>query len=133
MTLTWSEVNQRQWPIPLPKSITLDYLRSELLTLGAEYVWIDVVCLRQRSTVDHLEQLKKEEWRLDVPTIGNIYRAAKKIVRYFNGLGVCFSNGGWDDLRHWLQRAWTLQEIADEKILQSMVASHGVGVGAVSF
>ena len=45
-------------------------------------------------------------------TIGNVYRAATKIVCYFNGLGVRFSNDGWDDSRHWLQRAWTLQEIA---------------------
>ena len=110
----WTTINQRQWPVPLPKNISIDYLRSELLTLGAEYVWIDVVCLRQQSEVDDLEQLRKEEWKLDVPTIGNIYRAAAKIVRYFNGLGVCFSNDGWDDSRHWLQRAWTLQEIANE-------------------
>ena len=35
-------------------------------------------------------------------------------MRYFNGLGVCFSSNGWDNPRHWLQRAWTLQEIAAE-------------------
>ena len=33
---------------------------------------------------------------------------------YFNGLGVRFSSTGWDDPRHWLRRAWTLQEIANE-------------------
>ena len=114
MSPTWTAVNHHEWPIPLPESITLDKLRSELLTLGAEYVWIDVVCLRQQSSDHYFEQLRKEDWRLDVPTIGNIYRAAAKIVRYFNGLGVCFSNDGWDDSRHWLQRAWTLQEIAAE-------------------
>ena len=27
---------------------------------------------------------------------------------------VRFSNQDWDGPRHWLQRAWTLQEIADE-------------------
>ena len=110
----WTAMNQHQWPVPLPQSISLDYLRSELLTLGAEYVWIDVVCLRQQSDIDYFEQLRQDEWKLDVPTIGNIYRAAANIVRYFNGLGVCFSNKGWDDPRHWLQRAWTLQEIANE-------------------
>ena len=107
-------VNQHQWPVPIPRDISLDYLRSELLALGAEYVWIDVVCLRQRSEVDFLERLRQEEWKLDVPTIGNIYRAAAHIVRYFNGLGIRFNNNGWDDKRHWLQRAWTLQEIATE-------------------
>ena len=114
MSPTWTAVNQHQWPIPLPKDITLDKLRSELLTLGAEYIWIDVVCLRQQGSDPNSEQLRKEEWRLDVPTIGNVYRAAARIVCYFNGLGIRFSNEGWDDPRHWLQRAWTLQEITAE-------------------
>ena len=113
MSPVWTAINEYQWPVPLPKSTSFEHLRSELLTLGAEYVWIDVLCLRQQSGVDFLDRLK-EEWKLDVPTIGNIYRAAENIVRYFNGLGVCFSNEGWDNERHWLQRAWTLQEIANE-------------------
>ena len=107
-------INQHQWPIPLPKGISLDYLRCELLSLGAEYIWLDVACLRQHSEVSSHDQIKQMEWKLDVPTIGNIYRTAAKIVRYFNGLGVRFSKNGWDDQRHWLQRAWTLQEIATE-------------------
>ena len=114
MSPTRSAINQYQWPVPLPKDISLEYLRSELLALGAEYIWIDVLCLRQQGEVG-FEQLRKEEWKLDVPTIGNIYRAAANIVRYFNGLGVRFSNSGWDNPRHWLLRAWTLQEIAAEK------------------
>ena len=73
-----------------------------------------MVCLWQRSEVNYLEQIRQEEWKLDVPTIGNIYRKATKIVRYFNGLGVRFSSNSWDDSRHWLQRAWTLQEITTE-------------------
>ena len=115
MTPVSTAINQFQWPVPLPKNITLEYLRSELLALGAEYIWLDVICLRQKSEVDSLEQLRQQEWKLDVPTIGNTYRAAAKIVRYFNGLGVPFSNDGWDGSRHWLCRAWTLQEIASEK------------------
>ena len=114
MSPVWTPINQYQWPVPLPGNISLEYLRSELLTLGAEYVWIDVLCLRQQSEDDSLEQLRQAEWKLDVPTIGNVYRAAANIVRYFNGLGVPFSNEDWDGPRHWLQRAWTLQEIADE-------------------
>ena len=114
MSPIWTAINQQQWPVPLPKDISLESIRSELLTLGAEYVWIDVLCLRQKCKVDHLEKLRVEEWKLDVPTIGNVYRAAANIVRYFNGLGVRFSNQDWDGPRHWLQRAWTLQEIADE-------------------
>ena len=133
MSSVSTPINQHQWPVPLPKNITLDDLRTELLALGAEYIWLDVICLRQKTEVDFLEQLKQQgwkldvdsevvsrenlrqqEWKLDVPTIGNIYRAATKIVRYFNGLGIRFSNHGWDDPRHWLQRAWTLQEITTE-------------------
>ena len=60
---------------------------------------------------------RREERKLNVPTIGNIYRATAKIVRYFNGLGVRFSNHGCNDSRHWLQRAWTLQEIANESTI----------------
>ena len=114
MSPVWTAINQYQWPVPLPKDVSLESLRSELLTFGAEYIWIDVLCLRQESEVDYLETLRVEEWKLDVPTIGNVYRVATNIVRYFNGLGVRFSNQGWDAPRHWLQRAWTLQEIADE-------------------
>ena len=116
MSPVWTAINQNQWPVLLPKGISLDYLRAELLNFGAEYIWVDVVCLRQQSEVNYLEQLRREEWKLDFPTIGNIYCAAAHIIRYFNGLGVHFSSNGWDDKRHWLQRAWTLQEIAAEKI-----------------
>ena len=114
MSSEQTTINQHQWPVPLPKGITMKFLRSELLTLGAEYVWIDVVCLRQRSDDDYLERVRTDEWKLDVPTIGNIYRRAARIMRYFNGLGIGFSKRGWDNPRHWLQRAWTLQEIASE-------------------
>ena len=114
MSPVWTAINQYQWPVPCPKGITLDNLRTELLAFGAEYVWLDIICLRQQSEVECLERLRRKEWRLDVPTIGNIYRAATNIVRYFNGLGISFSSKGWDEPRHWLQRAWTLQEIAAE-------------------
>ena len=56
-----------------------------------------MVCLRQQIEDDNLKQLRQEEWKLDIPTIGNIYRAAARIIRYFNGLRVCFSNNNWDD------------------------------------
>src|SRR5437868_13980172 len=51
-------INQHQWPIPLPNPITLDHLRSELLTHAAEYIWLDVVCLRQQGGVGSNDQLK---------------------------------------------------------------------------
>ncbi|KAF8448229.1 hypothetical protein BGX38DRAFT_1190210 [Terfezia claveryi] len=108
-----TSINQYQWPTPLPRSLDLDHgVRRELLSKGAEYVWLDVLCLRQSSTAN--DKTKVDEWKLDVPTIGNIYRAAVGIARYFNGLGQAFDTTGWDKPRHWLCRAWTLQEIRSE-------------------
>jgi len=109
-------INQYQWQVPLPDCLDLEHgVRQELLTYGIEYVWLDVLCLRQHTSDGlALNETKQEEWKLDVPTIGNIYRAAKGIVRYFNGLGRSFTTKGWDNDRHWLRRAWTLQEIKTE-------------------
>jgi len=110
-----TSINQYQWPVPLPEEIEVYSLRTELLDFGAEYIWLDAMCLRQQSTTDNLlEIIRQDEWKLDVPTIGNIYHAAEGLVRYFNGLGKPFSCENWDDSRHWLQRAWTLQEIGSE-------------------
>jgi len=106
-------INGYQWPVPLPRNISLEGVRKALIDLGAEYVWLDVLCLRQHS-YNPSHHLKQDEWKLDVPTIGNIYRAAERVVRYFNGLGMAFSEHGWDSPRHWLRRAWTLQEIKTE-------------------
>ena len=111
-------INQFQWEVPLPYGLDLENdVRQELLSYGIEYVWLDVLCLRQNIISGPemlLGETKNQEWKLDVPTIGNIYRVAKGIVRYFNGLGRPFSSEGWDGDRHWLQRAWTLQEIKTE-------------------
>ncbi|KAF8430347.1 hypothetical protein EV426DRAFT_581116 [Tirmania nivea] len=127
--LTRTSINQYQWPVPLPDGVDLERdVRAELLSFGAEYVWLDILCLRQHSGTqkpsdhelmlsDHnssFDSVKQNEWKVDVPTIGNIYRAAERVVRYFNGLGKPFSEHGWDDSRHWLRRAWTLQEINTE-------------------
>ncbi|KAF8457115.1 hypothetical protein BDZ91DRAFT_644212, partial [Kalaharituber pfeilii] len=108
-------INGYRWRVPVPDGITLDQVRDELLTFGGRYVWLDVLCLRQEDATKD-EGVRAEEWKIDVPTIGNIYRTASKIVRYFNGLGRPFSHTGWDNDRHWLQRAWTLQEIRLEDI-----------------
>ena len=39
-----SPVNAHEWLIPLPHGVTLEAVRNELLNLGAQYVWLDVVC-----------------------------------------------------------------------------------------
>ena len=43
-----SPVNAHEWPIPLPHGVTLEVVHNELLNLGAQYVWLNVVCLRQK-------------------------------------------------------------------------------------
>ncbi|KAF7797663.1 hypothetical protein EIP86_008863 [Pleurotus ostreatoroseus] len=112
-----SPVNERKWPVPLPKEIdkNLRRVRYELLNYGAEYAWLDVLCLRQedRSKGGRIknERLKKEEYKTDVPTIGYVYERPKEVVTYFSGLGLPFRATKLDDERHWLKRAWTLQEI----------------------
>ncbi len=35
-----------------------------MLNLGAEYVWLDVLCLRQKEGLR--EDLREEEWKVDV-------------------------------------------------------------------
>ncbi|GJE94149.1 hypothetical protein PsYK624_103170 [Phanerochaete sordida] len=58
----WTNINGRRWPVPIPRATTLEHVRVELLNMGAEYAWLDVLCLRLK------------EWEVDVPTIGHIYR-----------------------------------------------------------
>ena len=44
-----TDVNAREWPVPLPHDVTLEDVRNQLLDLEAEFVWLDVLCLRQAS------------------------------------------------------------------------------------
>ncbi len=107
----WTSINGRKWPVPIPKDANLDLIRIEMLNKGLEYVWLDVLCLRQQG--GPREDLRAEEWKLDVPTIGRVYRA-RKVHRYLSGLGrpLCVTEGYFDSDRCWFNRAWTLQEIA---------------------
>lgn len=128
-------VSNYRWPVPLPAGVTLEDIRWEALRGGAVYCWLDVLCLRQRmeecsyylSGIDGKEinhhkgclesqhsevnqQTRLDEWALDVPTIGNNYRQATFVLRYFNGLGIPLNLSGWENSHHWINRAWTLQE-----------------------
>ncbi len=107
----WMPINGREWPVPIPKDANLDLIRIEMLNKGLEYVWLDVLCLRQQG--GPREDLRAEEWKLDVPTIGWVYRA-RKVHCYLSGLGrpLCVTEGYFDSDRCWFNRAWTLQEIA---------------------
>lgn len=122
-----------------------------------EYCWLDALCLRQAwcnaegtllvdqpptnmsgHPLDYvlLEKTRGEEWMMDVPTIGGIYRRAQRILVYLNGIGRKFKPVRDGDLNmlddfskahlgltinfehntneispfHWTRRAWTLQE-----------------------
>lgn len=111
-------VNEGEWPVPMPPGVTLEMVRDEMLGFGAEHCWLDVVCNRQRNGRD--DSLMVPEFAVDLPTMGNIYMSPVQIVRYYNGLGCPFQPSGFDDTHHWLNRAWTLQEINEHTIIGGM-------------
>ncbi len=106
----WTPINGYEWPVPIPKGANLDLIRIEMLNLGVQYTWLDVLCLRQRG--GPREDLRVEEWKLDVPTIGAIYKDAS-VVWYLSGLGLplSFKEGDLESDRCWFRRAWTVQEV----------------------
>ncbi|SJL05277.1 uncharacterized protein ARMOST_08643 [Armillaria ostoyae] len=112
----WTPINGYEWPVPIPKGANLDLIRIEMLNLGLEYTWLDVLCLRQRG--GPREDLREEEWKLDVPTIGGIYRT-KTVVCYLSGLGLPLSlkAGDLESDRCWFRRAWTVQEVGYKKVI----------------
>ncbi|PBL01400.1 hypothetical protein ARMGADRAFT_1073687 [Armillaria gallica] len=109
-------INGREWPVPIPKGANLDLIRIEMLNIGLEYTWLDVLCLRQRG--GPREDLREEEWKLDVPTIGGIYDG-EPVVIYLSGLGLPLSlkEGDLESDRCWFRRAWTLQEIGRKRMI----------------
>ena len=112
-----TKINDQAWRVPIPKNTNLHDIRIELLNLGAEYVFLDVLCLRQKDEdKPEREYRRKKEWRLDVPTIGYVYQhnARQTVITYFNGLGLPFfiTPDIFDSKFHWLKRVWTLQETA---------------------
>lgn len=113
----WTSINGCEWPVPIPVNTTLDHVRIELLNMGAEYVFLDVLCLRQPGDPAQ-EPLRREEWKVDVPTLMNVYRCRRDqtTVVYFNGLGLPLDMSGskLDSPFHWFQRSWTLQETTDK-------------------
>ncbi|KAK0458864.1 uncharacterized protein EV420DRAFT_1747817 [Desarmillaria tabescens] len=106
-------INGYEWPVPIPKDTSLKLVRIETLNLGAEYVWLDVLCLRQVGGLR--EDMRTEEWKLDVPTIGAVYSNGAVPVIYLSGLGrpLTLKEGDLDSDRSWFRRAWTLQEVGD--------------------
>ncbi len=111
-------INGKEWPVPIPKDVDLNLIRIEMLNLGVEYAWLDVLCLRQKEEGGPREDLRVEEWRLDVPTIGRVYKF-NKVVIYLSGLGrpLRLKDGDLDSDRSWFRRAWTLQEVGYTRII----------------
>ncbi len=124
-------INRYEWLVPMPKDADLNLIRIEMLNLGAEYIWLDVLCLRQKVPCDgprgkpneeecgRREALRQEEWKVDLPTIGWIYHKANQVVYYFSGLGLplSFKSGDFANERCWFNRGWTLQEIRDSFLI----------------
>ncbi len=109
-------INGNEWPVPMPKDGSLDLVRIEMLNIGAEYAWLDILCLRQEGGCG--EHLRTEEWKLDVPIIGAMYDW-DPVVCYFNGLGqpLHLTPSYFESDRCWFRRAWTLQEITENPII----------------
>ncbi|KAF7798215.1 hypothetical protein EIP86_009432 [Pleurotus ostreatoroseus] len=118
----WTPINGHKWSVPIPNDATLDRVRVELLNVGREVIWLDVLCLWQEGVPDH-DEARLEEWKLDVPTIGNVYQSlhSYSVVTYFNGLGRPFRIGDLDNEQHWLNRAWTLQEFNSRGTIGGLV------------
>ncbi|KAK0499258.1 hypothetical protein EDD18DRAFT_1377286 [Armillaria luteobubalina] len=110
-------INGDEWPVPMPKDTNLDLIRIEMLNLGAEYAWLDVLCLRQKG--GKKEHLRAEEWKLDVPTIGYVYRGDWRVICYFNGLGrpLHLTLRYFKSDRCWFRRAWTLKEMTEHAVI----------------
>ncbi|KAK0461577.1 hypothetical protein IW261DRAFT_1629257 [Armillaria novae-zelandiae] len=115
-TAVWTPINYYAWPVPIPKNADLNLIRIEMLNLGHEYVWLDVLCLRQEGGL--WEDLRAEEWRVDVPTIGRVYDE-QCVVWYLSGLGrpLTLNDGDLESDQSWFRRAWTLQEVGLERVI----------------
>ncbi|KAK0458122.1 uncharacterized protein EV420DRAFT_1764588 [Desarmillaria tabescens] len=84
----WTPINGHEWPVPIPKD-------ADLNLVGGRG-----------------EDMRPEEWKLDVPTIGSVYWG-NRVVIYLSELGrpLTLKEGDLDSDRSWFRRAWTLQEV----------------------
>ncbi|KAK0440489.1 uncharacterized protein EV420DRAFT_1239513, partial [Desarmillaria tabescens] len=102
-------INGRKWPVPIPKGANLDTIQEGLLKMGAEYVWLDLLCLRQKN--GQREDLHVDKWKTDVPTIRSIHRWAEVVVHYFDVLRETTNLDNSDGGNHcWFNRTWPFQE-----------------------
>ncbi len=108
---------QKRMACTHPKRCQPGSYQNRMLNLGAEYVWLDVLCLRRRGGLR--DDLCEDEWELDVRTVGNVYKTAKTVVCYFSGLGLPFrfSMDDFASTRSWFRRAWLLQQLNESYII----------------
>lgn len=64
-------MDEREWPVPIPKDAHINVICIEMLDLGVEHAWQDFLCLGQKG--GRKEDLRAEEWKLDVPIIEEMY------------------------------------------------------------
>ncbi len=65
------------------------------------------------------EDLRTEEWKVDVPTIRAVYRGKNVMCSsYLSGLGrpLTLKEGDLDSNRCWFRHAWTLQEVGEDRV-----------------
>ncbi|KAH6905220.1 hypothetical protein BKA70DRAFT_1293742 [Coprinopsis sp. MPI-PUGE-AT-0042] len=103
-----SKVNRGEWRHS-DKQLALFLLSAQ--APPAAYAWMDLLCLRQQDKEAQGDYLRPQEHSIDVPTIGYVYQRCQAVVQYFCGLGRALVYGNEEGERHWLNRAWTLQEL----------------------
>ncbi len=110
-------INGYEWAVSMPRDANLDLIRIEMLNHGVDYAWLDVLCLRQAG--GRREDLRAEEWKVDVPTIGWVYASQWLVVCYLSGLGRPFSlkENDLESDTCWFRRAWTMQEASEHMII----------------
>ncbi|KAG7441902.1 uncharacterized protein BT62DRAFT_1041588 [Guyanagaster necrorhizus] len=81
-------INRKKWPVLILKDTSLDLIWIKMLNLEAEYMWLDILCLRQED--EPRDDLHVEEWKLDMPMLRCMYnkiQARPKVVIYLSRLG----------------------------------------------
>ncbi|KAI5856636.1 hypothetical protein BZA05DRAFT_313406, partial [Tricharina praecox] len=81
--------------------ISIDLLRTAAFAargLGAEYLWLDRLCIMQAD---------RDEKNWQIMNMGDIYRACKTCLVFAGGLRRLV---GFEEETDWIHRVWTLQE-----------------------
>ena len=91
LALPENEVYEMSW-------LGLIQAASAAKKLECDYLWLDLVCLNQ---------LSREDKRLQIDNMANIYKNAKCVIVMFGG---CAAAQPLDQDSVWINRAWTLQE-----------------------